>query len=212
MINSIFDWLSFRLPYTGRKQYQKLIKNNLINVKTVLDVGCGPGVFKVYRDYDTTGIDISEDDLKKAEENGNYKTLIRGDVTKLPFPDKSFDAITCIELIEHLKKEEGFDLLDKLEHIARKVVIVTTPWGNDLALKGKTNPYLEHQSGWLPEEFVKRGYKIYPFYRPRWRFRSSPFSTIMLYIFGIIGKPLVILFPEKLSNDFAAVKIIAEKT
>ena len=78
MINSIFDWLSFKLPYTGRKQYEKLIKNNLRNVKTVLHVGCGPGVFQVYRDYETTGIHIyDQDDLKKAKENDNYKTLIR---------------------------------------------------------------------------------------------------------------------------------------
>jgi len=51
------------------------------------------------------------------------------DVRKLPFKQKSFDTVLCMEVIEHLEKEEAIRLIEDMEKIARKKIIITTPVG-----------------------------------------------------------------------------------
>jgi ubiquinone/menaquinone biosynthesis C-methylase UbiE len=68
----------------------------------VLDVGTGPGVLLVELarrrpDLRLTGVDLSEDMIAAATRNlrpfGTRATARVGDVTDLPFPDRSFDLI-----------------------------------------------------------------------------------------------------------------------
>jgi len=202
------EWLAFRLPFSARKKYDSLIAKYLGDVHTVLDVGCGQGLYHSYKKYETTGIDIYEDDLAKAKELGNYTKLVCGDVRELPFDAKSFDAVTAFEIIEHLKKDEGIKLLDSIENIARKRVVVSTPWGNDLSPKDKWNPFMEHQSGWFPKEFTERGYKIYPVLRIRMNFKQNLFTKVVFYGLNIFASPIIALKPEKWCNGFIAVKEI----
>ena len=87
------------------------------------------------------------------------------------FLDKSFDIVTGIDFIEHLKKEEGFEIMKKAEKIARKKVIFFTPrkWSkNKQAVEDSEywscgNPANYHQSLWNDEDFIKQGYEIVPF-------------------------------------------------
>jgi ubiquinone/menaquinone biosynthesis C-methylase UbiE len=206
----ILEWLAFHLPFSGRKGHEKVIVQSLnnVNARTVLDVGCGQGVHRLYRDYESTGIDIYADDLVRAKALENYKTLINKDIRDMNYPDKSFDAVTAIEIIEHLKKEDGIKLLDIIERIAGKVVVITTPWGDDLKPKYKWNPFLDHQSGWLPKEFEARGYKTYPLLGLRWRFGNNIFITAIIYAVSLFIRPILKAYPDKLCNGFAAVKFI----
>lgn len=204
----ILEYLSLRLPFGGGKAHHKALKDALSQdgIKTVLDVGCGRGVYTIYRQFESTGIDIFKADLKAARRHGNYKRLIRIDARRLPFPDKSFDVVTCNEVIEHLTKQEGIFLISKLEKIARKRVVIMTPWGFDDLPKRKDNPYLDHQCGWVPGEFEERGYKTHPFISIRWRRGNKPYQIIFSYLLTILCQPLIKLWPSRLSNDFWAVK------
>jgi 2-polyprenyl-3-methyl-5-hydroxy-6-metoxy-1,4-benzoquinol methylase len=104
----ILEWLSIRLPLASGNVHSNMLKRYLRgDIKTVLDVGCGRGVFPAYSQAVSTGVDIYADSLERAIHYGNYQTLKQMDVTKLDFPDKSFDAVTSIEVIEHLNKEDG---------------------------------------------------------------------------------------------------------
>jgi ubiquinone/menaquinone biosynthesis C-methylase UbiE len=79
--------------------------------------------------------------------------------TPLPFSDKTFDVATCIEVIEHLPKNNGFYLLNELERIAKKVII-TTP---NVSFKQEAldnNPFQKHLSRWFVKDFIERGYKV----------------------------------------------------
>jgi len=79
----------------------------------------------------------------------------------LPFKPKSFDIVFCGQLIEHLEKEDGWKLITRMEEIARKQVIITTPVGMyKTVTKHRDNPYLEHKSAWHPDELKALGYKV----------------------------------------------------
>ena len=64
---------------------------------TLLDLGCGTGAYGGALGelgWDVTGVDVSEDMLRRAREKG--VRAIRADATELPFDDASFDAAVSI--------------------------------------------------------------------------------------------------------------------
>lgn len=73
---------------------------------SVLDFGCGVGfVCSELLDagYETVGVDISRSAVETAaarEPRGTFLHLPAGD--PLPFPDSSFDLVTCLGVIEHV--------------------------------------------------------------------------------------------------------------
>ena len=61
---------------------------------TLLDVGCGTGARTAAlaaRGWDVTGVDVSEDMLRRARERGVH--VVRADAAALPFEDATFDAV-----------------------------------------------------------------------------------------------------------------------
>jgi len=91
--------------------------------KTLLDVGCGRGYWlSLLRDktsLELTGCDVM-DTVEDAEIN--YR---KGNIESLPFPDESFDIVTCHHTIEHVR-----DLpkaINELKRVARRQIIVVTP-------------------------------------------------------------------------------------
>jgi ubiquinone/menaquinone biosynthesis C-methylase UbiE len=76
----------------------------------VLDVGTGPGVLllelgTLRTDLRLTGIDLSADMVTSARRNlaplGDRATAQVADVTKLPFPDQSFDLVVSSLSLHH---------------------------------------------------------------------------------------------------------------
>ncbi|MCB2199106.1 class I SAM-dependent methyltransferase [bacterium] len=70
---------------------------------SLLDVGCGngalTGMFQPHFDR-VVGADIQTSLLKLAPEDGEW-VCSAGE--QMPFPDQSFDAITCFEVLEHVQ-------------------------------------------------------------------------------------------------------------
>ena len=79
----------------------------------VLDVACGSGGPVLHlaetTGHDVVGVDVHEDGIAAAERQAAERglaaraTFTRTDATqRLPFPDASFDAVTCIDAVNHL--------------------------------------------------------------------------------------------------------------
>ena len=78
--------------------------------KRVLDIATGPGYVAARaaeRGADPVGLDFSETMLAFARSRSPGVEFVRGDATELPFPDDSFDAVTCAFLLLHLARPEA---------------------------------------------------------------------------------------------------------
>ena len=76
---------------------------------SLLDVACGSGTFlrvAAERGFDPTGIDISPAAIALAAERVPGADLRVGEAEHLPFPDSSFDAVTCLGSLEHFESPE----------------------------------------------------------------------------------------------------------
>jgi hypothetical protein len=134
--------------------------------ESLLDVGCGPhspiARFSE-RIPHVVGLDIFEPSIERSRALGIHNDYIIGnvlDITSL-VPQKSFDAVVALDLIEHLTKEDGYRLIDGMESVARRKVVIFTPNGFLPQEPYDGNIYQRHISGWSAAEMEERGYHVY---------------------------------------------------
>jgi SAM-dependent methyltransferase len=102
----------------------------------MLDVGCNTGPMLIplrRKGYDVVGIDISVDDVQQAERYLARSCLPANrlsvaDGTRLPFRDRSFDAILLVDILEHTDTPER--IVSETARLLRPggVAIATVPW------------------------------------------------------------------------------------
>jgi SAM-dependent methyltransferase len=101
-------------------------------VKSLVDIGCGNGVFLNYLEkknphLDLMGVDRSEMALKFV----NSKKEL-AEIHDLPFSDHSYDCVSCLEVIEHLPLPIYRKSLSELARISKKYIIVSVPYNEKL--------------------------------------------------------------------------------
>jgi ubiquinone/menaquinone biosynthesis C-methylase UbiE len=103
------------------------ILKNLKGVKTVLDVGCGPGAYcreLQKKGYDPTGIDYAENVIKKAQKNHPEIKFFQGNAYDLPFKDQTFDLTLCIGVLQCVLEPEK--IIKELTRVSKKHIIIST--------------------------------------------------------------------------------------
>jgi SAM-dependent methyltransferase len=88
----------------------------------LLDIGCNVGELlqqcnRAYPAMRLAGIDINEAALQKAHQKLPEADIRRGFGFELPFPDASFQCVTCIEVIEHVPAEFRPKLLREIRRV-----------------------------------------------------------------------------------------------
>ena len=144
----------------------QILDNIPTGITSLLDVGCGRGIIgalcRIYRGAGRmVGIDGFQPYLDFCAQHRLYDELqLRAlEDLPLPFSDLEFDAVTCIEVIEHLPKGMGHRLLDELERVGRTVIVTTpTTYFHQDGFDG--NPLQEHRSAWSVSDFEQRGYVV----------------------------------------------------
>ena len=119
----------------------------------VLDVACGTGdmaVSLVERGCTVTGIDLSEEMLAIARQKAPMVTFMIADAEHLPFPDASFDAVTCafgVRNFVHL--EQGLNEMLRVLKPGGQLVILELATPDSPLVKPFYNLYTRRIIPWL---------------------------------------------------------------
>ena len=124
----------------------------------VLDVACGTGdmaVSLVERGCTVTGVDISEEMLAIARQKAPIVTFMIADAEHLPFPDASFDAVTCafgVRNFVHL--EQGLHEMLRVLKPGGRMVILELATPDSSLIRPFYNLYTRHIIPWLGQRLA----------------------------------------------------------
>lgn len=187
--------------------------------KTLLDVGCGKGEPARFINrkgrYFAVGLDAFEPYLRQCQKDKIHNAYIQGDVRQLPFADNSFDLVICLEVLEHLEREDGEKLLKELERVAKRQVILSTPVGKYKQGVFDGNPHQEHKYIWNPNEMKQRGYRVKGIGLRNLGGKAgveSPHSTLVQWLVNILWVltgPLTYSSP-KIAGDMVCIKALSK--
>jgi len=92
--------------------------------KTILEVGCGNGYLakRLSKKYPVTGVDIALSSSLQSMKNLRFQMA---DVSKLPFPDRSFDTVVCAHTLEHVV--DIITVIQELRRVSKKRLIIVVP-------------------------------------------------------------------------------------
>ena len=139
------------------------LREVLQDCNTVLDIGCGPNSPLTEFGFDRlVGIDGYPPAVAEAKRKRAYHDVILGDIREINryFEPRQFDACVALDLIEHVSKKDGMELIAAMETIACRKVILITPSGFLPQRHAEQADLQEHISGWDSTEMTHYGFKV----------------------------------------------------
>jgi 2-polyprenyl-3-methyl-5-hydroxy-6-metoxy-1,4-benzoquinol methylase len=151
----------------------KLVRNDAYYLRrlvsdsdSVLDIGCGrrPQVLDLATPSKYLGVDVHEPSIQALRESDRFTLLPDSEarvmkIADLTIEENSFDVVLCLDVIEHLTRGEGLELLENLKRWAKRVVLVSTPNGFLRQDPYDGNDFQMHLSGWTVDDFYAAGFQ-----------------------------------------------------
>lgn len=173
-----------RRKYSTKKLINHILVNNFlkknklilskISFESILDVGCGEGMFihynfEIFRNKYCCAIDIDEKEIETAKSNISFCELKVGSIYNIPYSNDSFDIVVCTEVFEHLDNPEL--AINEIHRVTKNFVLLSVPneplWRilnlSRLAyIKsfGNTPGHLNHWSSKSFKNFVGNKFKV----------------------------------------------------
>jgi SAM-dependent methyltransferase len=116
--------------YRGRRRILRAAIERLAlgPVERLLDAGCGSGrtLDELARYGRVSGVDISAEAVAAARRRG-HRDVHLAHVEEMPFPDATFDVVTCLDVVEHTPDDRA--TLAELLRVTRPggALLVTVP-------------------------------------------------------------------------------------
>jgi len=84
----------------------------------VLDLGCGAGVLALLKRkrVELTGVDLSGECALAARRNG-YDAAFAAELSRLPFPDRSFDYVVSLDVLGHVESAAKDAVLSEVRRV-----------------------------------------------------------------------------------------------
>ena len=141
------DWYN-KMHQSHKIQHQDFIQylKTRKNLETVLEVGCGTGVYPIklkelFDNVKYTGIDISETAIKQCKKNSSSE-FIAGDFIKLNISRK-FDLVFSHAVVDHVYDVDEF--VAKIVNLTKKYAYIT-------AYRGFFPDLKKHKMNWNDED------------------------------------------------------------
>jgi len=204
-----------RVWFFKEYDYRNWLKRDLVDCESILELGCGANspILQIGYGPKTDAVDIWQPYVDMHNRASNYNRCHQSDILALDIPTEYYDAVVICDVLEHLEKDEVFrsNLLEKIEKVAIKKVILFTPNGFIENDEVDGDPFQAHLSAWEPEDYTGRGYKVVGATGFRWLFGKSsrpkyhPYSVCR--IIGMISKPIVFNKPAWARHSYAVKKV-----
>lgn len=193
------------------------------SVESILDLGSGPGKIMSLIKYrlkikKAIGVELFKPYIDEAKKNKIYNEIITKDIRKINFKPNSFDLVIASHVLEHLPKKDAWKVLEKMEKIAKKQIIIATPIGDIYHPLEDGNLLQLHLCSFQPSEFEQKGYKIVKF---GWKWLLGEHGLVhevksdilrkFLYTFNLMCIPIYYLFPFLCDFTFVAYKKYDQK-
>jgi ubiquinone/menaquinone biosynthesis C-methylase UbiE len=130
------------------------------NVKTFLDVGCGPALTYEYLcknniEVEYTGVDLCRGFIEYNKKTYPEANFVRGKSYKLPFKDKAFDFVTARHVLEHLR--EPYSTIAEMCRVSDRVGIIffMRPAKEEIVRRSSKGFYKNIYSRQKLEDFVE---------------------------------------------------------
>ena len=120
------------MPYSY-DTFNQRIEDHLRNMEfvTVLDIGCGAGKYaelvgRVRPAAAVYGVEVDADYIARFSLENKYVKIFHQDVMQFieTHRDLFWDIVICGDVIEHLRKSDGIDLLNFLVYRSREIIVV----------------------------------------------------------------------------------------
>ncbi len=148
-----------------------------LNPQRAVDVGCGDARFiALLKDVNIEGLDYSDQALQFARVYNPQTTFTVADVRKAPYADATFDVVTMIEVIEHIKPEEVVSVLQGIRRILKPNgrLIITTPTVREHKM---SRAHYQHFTKESMESYLRdAGFSLE---RMEGNFKKSPFQMFV---------------------------------
>ena len=127
-----------------------------------LDIGCGDCTNTMFVEADSVAVRNDATLALMTTYQPSHLVLCNALDLALILAPKSFDLIVALDVIEHLKKDDGYKLVEVAESLSCGRIIFFTPLGYHMVHEtGET--YQCHLSGWYPDNFTSMGYSCWVF-------------------------------------------------
>lgn len=93
---------------------------------SILDVGCGTGMYSTLAKGRYVGIDLNAAYIKYARSRyeSGQKEFIVGDITKMNFGNEVFDKTLYVAMLHHFNEADNLRILEKISSITKKMVLM----------------------------------------------------------------------------------------
>lgn len=163
-MNIVFDCIYGNIYTKIFPDYLVELKRAVGGCKDILDLGCGKSsLLKFFpADIRKEGVELYGPYLEESRSLGIHNRYHQMDILEAGdhFAEDSFECVYAGDVIEHLEKDDGHKLIEAMEKIASKRVIIYTPNGFLPVGERDGNELYRHRSGWSVSEMRALGFDI----------------------------------------------------
>jgi SAM-dependent methyltransferase len=99
------------------------------DARSILDVGCGNGVYTNLEEGDRSKIGV---DKSRVALEYVVAPRVQAEASRLPFGECAFDAVVSMEMLEHIPEDVYPRVLHEIKRVARQYILVTVPYRENL--------------------------------------------------------------------------------
>ncbi len=140
-----YEWAGWAMGDTLKQEATAVLEE--VERGSLLDVGCGRGeMMDIATDLGFAPVNGCE--IVAALCTSDDVDLIKS-ASLLPYPDRSFDVVTCFDVLEHLRPKDSGDVIRQLWRVTDKTLVVHL---NLLETNAGSAQFEEHLGQWGNED------------------------------------------------------------